>query len=94
MGKYDRLNAHLRRQKTPTYAMSLTHIEDVIGAMLPKGAARPEWWLAGADADTAPVQCQSWLRAGFTATLDSDREHVCFVRAPRPTDGATSTPSA
>ncbi len=95
MGKYDRLQAHLRRQKAQSYTMGLTHIEGVIGAMLPKSALRPEWWSEGDDLSTCAVQCRAWLAAGYRASLLERREEVRFERCrpPRSADQGATEPS-
>lgn len=80
MGKYDSLHLHLRRQKVPVYEMSFSQIEGVIHALLPKSAARPEWWGNEQDAASRHVQCKAWLDAGFSASLVKGADRVRFAR--------------
>jgi hypothetical protein len=61
--------------------MSLSHIEGMIGALLPKGAGAPAWW-SDDPRDGRGVQHQAWLSSGFTAVLLPDGEHVRFARRP------------
>lgn len=53
MGKYDPLGVFLRRWKVRNAAegveLGFTHIESIIGGLLPRGAAEPQWWGAHGD---------------------------------------------
>lgn len=80
MGKYDALSGHLRRQTADEFDMTFTEIERVIGAMLPKSAARPQWWANVTDPDTTHVQRLAWGDAGFDAFLIAGDERVRFKR--------------
>lgn len=80
MGKYDALEAHLRRQKTATYGMTFRDIERILGALLPKSAHRPEWWANEPNPATRRVQCKAWLRSGYRATARVQQERVTFDR--------------
>lgn len=80
MGKYDALEGHLRRQRLAELEMSFREIERVIGALLPKSAHRPQWWANERDFDSAHVQCQAWLRAGYEASVATRAEKVRFKR--------------
>jgi len=48
MRKYDALAAFLRRWRVRNGAegveLGFAHIESIIGGLLPRGAAKPEWW--------------------------------------------------
>ena len=55
MAKYEPLRRYLARQKTARVELTFTDIERMIGAFLPKAAARPTWWdEMEAAAPTAP----------------------------------------
>lgn len=80
MGKYDALEAHLRRQKAATYEMTFRDIERVLGALLPKRACRVEWWADDEGHETPRVQCRAWLQARYRAALLKGDERVRFTR--------------
>ena len=80
MGKYDALEAHLRRQKAAVYEMTFRDIERTLGALLPKAAHRAEWWVNDQTEDSRRVQCKAWLRARYGAALLRDDERVRFTR--------------
>lgn len=81
VGKYDALEAHLRRQKAVVYEMTFRDIERTLGALLPKGAYRAEWWTNDPTEDSRRVQGKAWRRAGYGATLLRGDERVRFTRA-------------
>jgi hypothetical protein len=80
MGKYDLLEAHLRRQSARSYDMSFRDIERILGNLLPKSAHSADWWGNESGPSTEHVQCRAWLRAGFRATPRTSIEHVRFTR--------------
>jgi hypothetical protein len=80
LGKYDALEAHLRRQKAATYEMTFRDIERVLGALLPKRAYRAEWWANDEAPGASRVQCRSWLRSRYRAELLKGDERVRFAR--------------
>jgi len=80
LGKYDALEAHLRRQKAGVYEMTFRDIERTLGALLPKGAHRAEWWANEETNDSRRVQCKAWLRARYRAALLGGDERVRFTR--------------
>ena len=80
MGKYDPLGKHLRRQRAAEYEMTFADIERVIGALLPKSAARPQWWANVTDPQTSHVQREAWRSAGYDAFLVAGRDRVRFRR--------------
>jgi hypothetical protein len=81
MGKYDPLYHFLRRKRDGELRMSFRDLERVLGAMLPNGACRAEWW---AKADGAPdVQQVAWSQAGYDAFLIG-KEEVLFQRRVEP----------
>lgn len=84
MGKYDPLAAHLRRQRTAEYEMSFRDIEQVIGAVLPKSASRPQWWANVTDPHTTHVQREAWRTARYDAFLITGRDRVRFRRIEQP----------
>lgn len=80
MGKYDALEAHLRRQKAASYEMTFRDIERILGALLPKRAYRAEWWANDEAPAALRAQCGSWLRSRYRAELLKGDERVCFTR--------------
>jgi hypothetical protein len=80
MAKYDRLYAHLRRQKASPYEMSFREIEGVLHTFLPKSAERAEWWANEQSLASRHVQCRAWLAAGYSAFLIKGAERVRFER--------------
>ncbi|CAH0351824.1 MULTISPECIES: hypothetical protein [unclassified Sphingobium] len=82
MGKYDALGAFLRRWKVRNDAedveLGFAQIESIIGGLLPRGAAEPEWWCAKGDADCSAPQRRAWLDAGFEALAEPKTERVYF----------------
>lgn len=80
MAKYDPLCGHLRRQRQAELELSFVEIERILGAMLPKGAARPQWWAHGADQPPS-VQYGAWRGAGYEARLLPGKDRVLFRRA-------------
>jgi hypothetical protein len=60
--------------------MSFAEIERVLGAMLPKGADRPQWWANVSDPKTSHVQREAWRSAGYDAFLIAGRDRVRFRR--------------
>ncbi len=81
MGKYDPLRDYLKRQRADEFELTFVEIERRLGAMLPKSAARPEWWANVAASDTTHVQREAWRAAGFDAFLLRGAERVRFRRA-------------
>lgn len=69
LGKYDPLGAYLARKRADTLELTFAELERIIGAFLPKGAQRSEWWTNDFDAAPQAVQIQAWLGAGYDATL-------------------------
>ena len=80
MGKYDPLEAHLRRQRQDQLEMSFRDVEHVLGAPLPRGAQRPQWWANERDLECGHVQCRAWLRAGYEASVSMRAGTVRFTR--------------
>jgi hypothetical protein len=79
MGKYDGLGRYLRRQHASELEFNFREIERLITDMLPKSAARPQWW-ANEQSESTHVQCAAWLNAGFNAFLIAGTDRVCFRR--------------
>ncbi len=69
MGKYDPLAAYLVRKRADALELTFTDLERIIGAFLPKGAQRPEWWTHDPEMSPRAVQHDAWLGAGYGATL-------------------------
>ncbi|MBO9707976.1 MAG: hypothetical protein J7521_07180 [Caulobacter sp.] len=82
MAKYDPLSGYLRRQKTDRLELSFAEIERIVGAMLPKSAARPQWWANETDPSGRHVQIRAWREAGFAAFLIAGADRVRFERRP------------
>jgi hypothetical protein len=81
MAKYDPLRRYLSRQKTDTVTLSFFAIEALISGLLPKGAARPEWWADSDTPDPKAVQKSAWRDAGFVASLLPNQDSARFDRA-------------
>ena len=82
MGKYDALGAFLRRWRVRNDAegvdLRFAQIESIIGGLLPRGAADPQWWyISGPTDDQAPHR-RAWLDAGFEAIAEPKAERVYF----------------
>lgn len=77
MPKYTPLYHYLRKKPGPEVEMSFVQIERVIGAMLPNGASRPQWWANERPSEIHHVQCGAWLDAGYEAFL-LPQDHVLF----------------
>ena len=80
MSKYDPLSGHLRRQRPADLELTFVEIERILGAMLPKSAARPQWWANTNDTDARHVQHRAWSEAGYAAFLQVGKERVRFKR--------------
>lgn len=81
MGKYDPLERHLRRQTCAALELTFAEIERLVGSFLPGSASRPQWWANESGPHRTHVQCEVWLRAGFSASLLVGKERVRFVRS-------------
>ena len=79
MGKYDPLRLYLRRKGKAEIDLSFADIERIIGGMLPKSAARPQWWANEEPASSRHVQMLAWRNAGYDAFL-AGSEKVHFRR--------------
>lgn len=91
MGKYAPLGAFLRRWKrknvdADSVELSFADVERIIGALLPRGAARRDWWHNSHRTERGFVQSRAWLSAGFEAQPVDGVERVRF----RKTDGDRS----
>lgn len=82
MAKYDPLKRYLRRQSADEVLLTFPEIENLLAAMLPNSARRPEWWANARVGTPPPVQSMAWLAAGYEAFPVVDRERVTF-RKPR-----------
>ncbi len=84
MGKYDALGAFLRRWRVRHDAdgveLSFSHIESIIGAVLPRAAFGADWWSAAEFSEVEPPHRRVWLDAGFEAVAKPARECVYFRR--------------
>jgi len=80
MPKYDPLSGHLRRQRQDELELTFAEIERILGSMLTKSAARPQWWANTTDPDTRHVQLKAWRDAGYDAFLLTGKDRVRFKR--------------
>lgn len=80
MSKYDPLSGHLRRQRQDELELTFPEIERILGAMLPKSAARQPWWANTTDPHTSQVQRKAWGEAGYDAFLIAGKDRVRFKR--------------
>ena len=80
MSKYDPLSGHLRRQRQDELELTFVEIERILGAMLPKSAALPQWWSNVTDPKTTHVQRKAWRDAGYDAFLLTGKDRVRFKR--------------
>ncbi len=80
MSKYDPLSGHLRRQRDDEFELTFAEIEGILGAMLPKSAARQQWWANTTDPYTSQVQRKAWRDAGYDAFLIAGKACVRFRR--------------
>ncbi|MFT4954921.1 MAG: hypothetical protein ACI8U3_001295 [Brevundimonas sp.] len=80
MAKYDPLKRYLRRQSASELELSFSEIESLLAAMLPKSAARPQWWANEGSRESAHVQCRAWMEAGYDAFLIAGQDRVKFRR--------------
>jgi hypothetical protein len=80
VAKYDSLGRYLSRRSGAEIQMSFAEIERLIGAMLPNGAARPQWWANDVEPSGRHVQARAWLDAGYDAFLVDGAERVRFTR--------------
>lgn len=75
MFKYDPLGGHLRRQHQDEVELTFVEIERVIGAMLPKRSAQPQWWSNEASPGNAREHRKAWREAG-EARLFAGKDRV------------------
>jgi len=84
MSKYDPLNKWLSGKAAAgvsTVATTFQHIETVLGFELPSTARKKAQWWGNEAVDTAHVQCQSWLNAGFEVkNLNLSKETITFAK--------------
>ncbi|HEY0628417.1 MAG TPA: hypothetical protein VGD23_03725 [Sphingomicrobium sp.] len=83
MAKYDRLGTYLRRKGMAELELSFADIERIIGNMLPKSAALPQWWANEECPGSRHVQVQAWRNSGYDAFLMAGFEKVRFRRRRR-----------
>jgi len=77
--RYIRLAAYLagQPQSTTKLVMSLSEIEDLVGATLPPGARFPSWWRN----DERRMHSRAWLAAGWEVEkMNSSERSVEFRR--------------
>ncbi len=93
MGKYEPLNRYLKRQRQQELELSFSEIERVIRRMLPKSAAKAQWWSGFGGLDTSDVQQNAWRDAGYDASLIEGRERVRFQRSRPASDTGSDRPT-
>jgi len=81
MAKYDPLSRYLSRQKSAAFELSFSEMERLIGALLPKAAARAEWWSEPPSPDPRAVHLNAWRSHGLTARLHVGQDRVRFEKA-------------
>jgi len=77
--RYIRLAAYLagQPQSTTTLVMTLSEIEELVGATLPSGARFPSWWRN----DERKMHSRAWLAAGWEVEeMHSSERSVLFRR--------------
>ena len=86
MRKYDALAAFLRRWRVRNGAegveLGFAHIESIIGGLLPRAAAKAEWWHVNGCKDSHTPHHSAWLEAGFEAIAEPKTERVYFRKRP------------
>jgi hypothetical protein len=80
MAKYDPLRRYLRRQTATELELTFSEIENLLTDLLPKSAARAQWWANEVSPESSHVQCRAWLGAGYEAFLIAGRDRVRFRR--------------
>lgn len=84
MGTYDPLGVLLRRWRIRNDAegieLGFAHIENIIGALLPRGATEAEWWREAGQPDHGAPHRRAWIDAGFEAIAEPRTERVYFRR--------------
>lgn len=80
MAKYDPLSRYLRRQAAPEVILTFAEIENLLVALLPKSARRPEWWANETSEVSKHVQCRAWMGAGYLAFPAIAQDRVTFRR--------------
>jgi hypothetical protein len=79
VGKYDRLEKHLKLTSARILSLSFDDVERILGASLPASAFQYAAWWENAS-DGRHVQARSWLRAGFSAHPNVLAGRVTFFR--------------
>ena len=80
MAKYDPLNTYLKRQRAAHLELTFREIENLIGCLLPKSAAKPAWWTGESAEPARAVQLRAWRDAGYEASLMIGSDKVKFSR--------------
>ena len=84
MAKYDPLSRYLSRQKTDAFELSFSEMERLIGALLPKAAAKAEWWSGLPAADPRAVHLTAWRSHRLRANLLPGQDRVRFEKEEAP----------
>jgi hypothetical protein len=79
MSKYAPLRDYLQRQSGAEFFLTFKEIERIIGASLPRSAARPQWW-ANVKEISTHVQREAWRAAKYDAFLIAGSQKVRFRR--------------
>ncbi|MCH4269636.1 MAG: hypothetical protein LKF80_14660 [Brevundimonas sp.] len=80
MAKYDPLSRYLSRQKAKAFELSFSEMERLIGALLPKAAAKPEWWRGHPVPDPRAVHLTAWRSHSLRASLLPGQDRVRFEK--------------
>jgi len=91
MAKYDPLQRYLRRQSSAEVVLTFSEIENLLTTLLPRSSRRREWWANESLDDTTSVQCRPWMRAGYMAFPEVDREQVLFRKTGQNSEIAMSS---
>lgn len=79
MAKYEPLVRYLRRRKAVEVELSFRDIERILGGLLPKASANPQWWRVDGAA-SAPPQQRAFAQAGYRPEPELRAERVRFIQ--------------
>ena len=77
--RYDPLRDWLLQQTAGELTLAFQEIEEILGALRPESADRPQWWANTTKAHTN-VQREAWRAAGYDAFLMREQGRVRFVK--------------
>jgi hypothetical protein len=82
MSKYRPLQEYLAGRGGPELQLSFGDVERIVGGILPRSAARRQWWANESDPFSSHVQCRAWREAGYDAFPRVSKRLVRFRRHP------------